>query len=236
MISRGHLWEAAEHIVGKSHRLGPDMELRREGWCPCSVSPKTGCSWLIQHPIPINLTSHHSIFRKEVQSAFSQKQEWVRGISWSEHCLKCSSSSCCCLGKHKDWRQWHHPGWRGTHIPGERVQAWLQHPRQVPWQGRSTGDQQLHFHFCLVFRLLGEGWVGLKKKYNVSCSSPLISAALFFFFQLPGFITFVCLSLSNWAVGSDFPEFGWRDKLKSSLFIIKAGVIIWTFWRNHIVF
>lgn len=114
---------------------------------------------------------------------------------------------------------------------GRRTHIWAEGPRQVA--ARSSGLVALSLLPCV--QAVGRRTSGSEKNHDSNCFSPLISA--FYFFQLPGFIAFVCLSLSNWAGESDFlPEFGLRDKLNFSLFIIKAVVIIWTLWGNHIAF
>lgn len=161
--------------------------------------------------------------------------EHVMGTRWSEHHLRCNSSSCY-PGKHTNWRQWWQPGWRRSHIRAERTQAWLHHPGGQAGCCQGEGAEEwLHFHFCLVFRLLVEGQVGPKKNNTWFKLFFSINQCIFF---SAAWLHYICLSfplqLSRgiWF----FSEFGLRDKLKFSLFIIKAGVIIWTFWRNHIVF
>lgn len=115
------------------------------------------------------------------------------GTSWSEHHLKRNSSSCCFLGKThqletvETTRLEGHPPPRGD---GSKC-GWTPPGRQGAAR-REGAEEWLHFHFCLVFRLLVERQVGLEKKKKIQCKLLFsINQCIFFFSCLASLHLFV---------------------------------------------
>ena len=189
---KGTFGETAWAQLGQVGRAGTRRRAGVGGMVlehPSSASPKPGSSWFTSAPdFPAISppTTPRIGRRRDVKCGFPKY--WALSISlWARDghqlvwaSLKCNSSSCSFLEKPTNWRQWWKPGWRGTHIWGERVQEQLHHPLEGRvLRGGEGAERWLHFHFCLVFRLLVEGQMDLKKKYSASCFSPLVSAFFF---------------------------------------------------------